>query len=62
MIILLMNINAEILNKTLVILTSNTIKESYTIIKWNVPQICKNDAISVNYDMPYNKFNSKFIQ
>ena len=57
-----MNINAEILNKTLVILTSNTIKESYTMIKWNVPQICKNDAISVNYDMPYNKFNSKFIQ
>ena len=48
-----MDINAEILNKMLVILTSITIKESYIMIKWNVPQICKNDSISVNYDMPY---------
>ena len=48
-----MNKNAEILNKMLVVLVSSTIKGSYTMIKWNEPQICKDDSMSVNYDMPY---------
>ena len=44
----LMNIDAKILNKTLQTTSSNTLKRSYTMIKWDSSQRCKDGTIFTN--------------
>ena len=44
----LMNIDAKILNKILATGFSNTLKRSYTIIKWDSSQGCKDGTIYAN--------------
>ena len=48
MLISLMNIDAKILNKTLQTTSSNTLKRSYTMIKWDSSQGCKDGTIFTN--------------
>ena len=43
--ILLMNIDAKILNKILETACTNTLKRSYIIIKWDSSQGCKDGTI-----------------
>ena len=45
---LLMNIDAEILNKILAIRIQHTLKRSYTMTKWALSQGCKDSSISAN--------------
>ena len=44
----MMNIDVKILNKILAIQVQQHIKESYTMIKWNLSQACMNSLIYVN--------------
>ena len=43
-----LNIDAKILNKLLANEFNNTLKGSYTMIKWNLSQGCKDGSISTN--------------
>ena len=43
-----MNIDTKILNKILAIKSNNTLKRSYTMIKWNLSQGCKDFSLSTN--------------
>ena len=47
----LMNIDAKILNKILVIESNNTLKRSYTMTKWALSQGYKDSSISANQSM-----------
>ena len=59
-----MNIDAKILNKILAILLSesdNTLKRSYIMIKWALPQGCKDSSISTSINVIHhiNKLKNK---
>ena len=43
-----MNIDAKILNKILETEASNTLKRSYTMIKWDLSQGCKDSSTYAN--------------
>ena len=47
----LMNIDAKIINKILATESNNTLKGSYTMIKWGLPQECKDSSIYANQSM-----------
>ena len=49
--ILLMNLEAKILNKILANPTSNTLKRSYNMIKWDLFQGCKDGTIFANQEI-----------
>ena len=51
MLISLMNIDANILNKTLATESNSTLKGSYTMIKWSLSQECKDSSIYTNQSM-----------
>ena len=46
-----MNIDAKILNKILATESINTVKGSYTMIKWGLSQECKDSSIYANQSM-----------
>ena len=43
-----MNIDAKILNKILAIAYNNTLKRLYTMIKWDLFQVCRDGLTFVN--------------
>ena len=47
--ILLMNIDAKILKKYWQTISSNPLKRSYTVIKWDSSQGCKDGTIFANH-------------
>ena len=46
-----MNIDAKVLNKILATESNNTLKGSYTMIKWDLSQGCKDSSIYANQSM-----------
>ena len=47
----LMNIHTNILNKILTTEVNNTLTGSYTMIKWGLPQECKDSSVYANQSM-----------